>query len=44
MKRYSNIPLSTDNDLANVEIPEEFEDMAGESEDVVSDELVEIEE
>ena len=44
MKRYSNIPLSTDNDLANVEIPEDFEGMAGESEELVSDELVEIEE
>ncbi|SDH89713.1 DNA-directed RNA polymerase subunit beta' [Pseudobutyrivibrio sp. 49] len=44
MKRYSNIPLSTDNDLANVEIPEDFEDMTGESDELVSDELVEIEE
>ncbi|SHI72288.1 DNA-directed RNA polymerase subunit beta' [Pseudobutyrivibrio xylanivorans] len=44
MKRYSNIPLSTDNDLANVEIPEDFEDVTGESEELVSDELVEIEE
>ncbi|CBK73458.1 DNA-directed RNA polymerase subunit beta' [Butyrivibrio fibrisolvens 16/4] len=44
MKRYSNIPLSTDNDLANVEIPEDFEGLAGESEGLVSDDLVEIEE
>jgi DNA-directed RNA polymerase subunit beta' len=44
MKRYSNIPLSTDNDLANVDIPGEFEGMADSSEEVLSDELVEIEE
>jgi DNA-directed RNA polymerase subunit beta' len=44
MKRYSNIPLSTDNDLANVEVPEDFEGLAGESEGLVSDDLVEIEE
>ena len=43
MKRYSNIPLSTDNDLAAVDMTEEFEQMAGESGELLSDELVEIE-
>ena len=43
MKRYSNIPLSTDADIANAALVEEFEGEAETEELTTSDELVDVE-